>query len=122
MNNPNKAKAMQQIIRKEKFQVMGIMETRIKQYNTKKLLANRKKIAPNWCWVDNYSYAPNGKMWVCWDPNYVKGDVVHTSAQSITMRVKDMDGKHSFLISYIYGLHTVEDRRSLWEELGSLGR
>lgn len=43
--------------------------------------------------------------------------ILHTTEQFIHCKVEDIAGNFEFLFTAVYGLHTIEDRKSLWNGL-----
>lgn len=69
----------------------------------------------------NYNYSPKGRIWVGWDANTVKLEVLGVSRQFITVRMRNLDKAFTFEVSFVYGYHTIVDRKKLWMELKRQG-
>lgn len=54
----------------------GLVETRVKECNKDAVL---KADAKDWKVFCNYQYAPNGRIWVCWNPNELDVSLVDFS-------------------------------------------
>ncbi|XP_059315492.1 uncharacterized protein LOC132066131 [Lycium ferocissimum] len=79
-----------------------------------------KKIVYGWQWRSNYNSVGRGRIWVLWDPSYIVYTEIASTEQFIhgSVLVKDMNIR--FLFTSVYGLHTIEDRKPLWCDLGNL--
>ncbi|XP_056697419.1 uncharacterized protein [Spinacia oleracea] len=96
---------------------LSILETRVK---ASKYPVVRKKFGRNWCWLENYLYCPRGRIWVGWQASLVSVKLVKSHEQVIHMEVCDLHGVFMFYFSAVYGLHTIDDRKHLWSELGGI--
>ena len=100
-------------LNRNKITLACLVETRVKVSKASKI---KNKMGNKWCWRDNYSCSPRGRIWVGWLSQFHKVQVLHIHAQFIHCRVETAD-KPYFFFTAVYGLHTVEDRRDLWREL-----
>lgn len=55
-----------------------------------------------------------------WDPNILEFDEIAMSAQAIHGIIWIPHLKVKFTLSVIYGFHTIETRKSLWNKLRSM--
>ncbi|WMV45671.1 hypothetical protein MTR67_039056, partial [Solanum verrucosum] len=55
-----------------------------------------------------------------WDPQVIRCNLVDRSKQHIHIEVDCRGINISFSFTVVYGLHTVADRRKLWEQLRSI--
>lgn len=58
----------------------------------------------HWKWIANYEHCSRGRLWIGWHYNEI--DLILLQKH-----------EHSFFFSAIYGLHTIEDRKGLWNVL-----
>ena len=107
LNDHLKQKEVVNRIRNMKIQLVGLLETRVKEYNSQSIIS---KYFQGWKWAHNYSTAYNGRIWVLWKEQ-VEVETIASNAQSITCRVK-MESNH-FCLSFIYGFNDGMARRSL---------
>ena len=63
-NDPLKQKGMVARIRSFKFQLVCLLETRVKEYNSQSII---KRYFQGWQWIHNYPDAYNGRIWVLWN-------------------------------------------------------
>lgn len=64
----------------------------------------------------NYEYNRLGRLWVVWRST-VRLTPMYKSAQIITCSVLLTGSKEEFFCSFIYAYNTMEERKSLWEEM-----
>lgn len=116
LNDPNKIKEVKNYIVSNLICLVGLFETRVKEDNEKKI---QRKFGTNWEWVSNYEHHRKGRIWVGWRQDQCQVDIIRKHTQFIT--VKMLTQAHgSFNVVFIYGLHTVTDRRDLWVRLRTL--
>ncbi|XP_060190886.1 uncharacterized protein LOC132620215 [Lycium barbarum] len=114
INKRYKQKELKQYLLNKRIKLAGIVETRVKEQN----MANRlNKIAPRWSSYANYQEAVNGRIWFLWDPNWYEVSLKHKTTQMMHCHVRDRTTDNHFLITVIYGFNTLEQRKSLWEDL-----
>ncbi|XP_019235172.1 PREDICTED: uncharacterized protein LOC109215545 [Nicotiana attenuata] len=92
----------------------GCLETRVKQRRAKDI---QKKFGRDWKVIDNYNDAPNGRIWLCWKGSTVNVDVKQITSQMIHCHLKDKNSEFQSDVTIVYGLHTIADRRDLWNQL-----
>ena len=61
LNDPLKQKRVVDRIRSMKIMLVGLLETRVKEYNSQSII---NKYFQGWKWAHNYSTAYNGRIWV----------------------------------------------------------
>lgn len=115
-NQPLKQKEMKYFLNKNSIDIVGFFETRVKEAKHNQIL---KKFGNSWEWCNNYHYSGKGRIWFGWNIEKVKGDISFVSAQVIHGRFSH--NSISVEISMVYGLHNINDRKELWEELEKLG-
>lgn len=93
---------------------VALLETRVKSSNAGKI---RKVFGAHWCWIDNYTYHVNGRIWIMWKPNCVDIRLVSASDQHIHCGVYDMNGDFSHWLTIVYAHNHLEQRRGLWNLL-----
>src|SRR5688572_16397277 len=75
MNSPIKIKEVRNFLIGNNISVIGLMETKIKEPNTKKI---QKKLGNNWNWTMNYSHHQKGRLWVGWRQDRCKLEICET--------------------------------------------
>nr|XP_009597573.1 uncharacterized protein LOC104093526 [Nicotiana tomentosiformis] len=94
--------------------MIAISEHRVHEAKADKII---KKILSGWKWCHNVSTSCKGIIWVIWNPNVLSYTVIERSAQIIHGTVKLLHSNKEFQFSAVYGLHNVQDRKSLWDML-----
>ena len=114
MNNSNKAKEVRDFLEVNNVSVIGLMETKIKEPNAKKI---HKNLGNKWNQSSNYNHHEKGRVWVSWRYDKCKLETCETHQQYIATKNTPINMQDSFHIVFIYGLHSVRDRKELWQEL-----
>lgn len=119
LNEPLKSEEVKKHLHTHTVGVMAIIETRVKVQNKPKL---QKKFGSMWKWCDNYSASPRGRIWLAWTYTDVDMTILDIDEQYIHTNIVEKQTQREFYFTFVYGLHTVEDRRSLWSKLKSKAR
>lgn len=90
------------------------METRVEEDNVGSII---KRIVPVWKYLCNYSIHGLGRIWVCWKEEFVSVQLIQSSSQVISCKVKFDQGKRDCFMSFVYAFTKGVERRSLWVEL-----
>ncbi|XP_015060282.1 uncharacterized protein LOC107006173 [Solanum pennellii] len=97
----------------------GLVETRVKDKNLNSIL---KGIAPGWKIPHNYTDSPNGRIWLIWDDNWYEIKMINSSAQLLHCQVNERSKDYQFILTVVYGFNTVEQRKSLWQEMNAMSK
>lgn len=114
LNNPCKRIEVKRFINQNKLTFIAQLETRVKQHNSTKVM---KKFENNWKWEDNYDYSERGRIWLAWNPAKIMVNVILKSSQFIHESLFDKGSGLQICFTAVYGLHTVETRKPLWQDL-----
>ncbi|XP_010317681.1 uncharacterized protein [Solanum lycopersicum] len=95
----------------------GLIETRVKEVNIK---ATLKAIAPGWRIIHNYKETANGRIWIIWDESWYDIKLINSSAQMIHSHINERSKGYQFNLTVVYGFNTLEQRKSLWNDLKML--
>ncbi|XP_019255046.1 PREDICTED: uncharacterized protein LOC109233620 [Nicotiana attenuata] len=79
-----------------------------------------KKVTRRWSWYANYDAGIRGRIWIMWDLDLVDFMLIETQTLYIHGLIKIYALNVEFTFTIVYGLHTIQDRRSLWTGLGNL--
>lgn len=110
-NDPQKISVVKQLLKSHSVNIIGILETKVKSHNALKI---QRKFGQHWKWVANYDCSPKGRIWVGWNDDYLKMQVLQSHEQFIHCQVGTRDNKHLVHVFVIYGLNTVLERKQLW--------
>lgn len=113
----NKQAFAKDFISHNKISMIALLETRVQQDHAEVI---SRRIALNFNWVFNYNHHSNGRIWLGWNNSIWKVLVISTSMQQISCSIKKLSTGECFIVSFVYGLNTPQERRLLWSELSSL--
>ncbi|XP_074303276.1 uncharacterized protein LOC141637734 [Silene latifolia] len=71
----------------------------------------------DWAICTNNSFHKGGRVWLLWNPKIFQVDMIHTTAQCIHTKVKDMMQGFVFYFTLAYGFNKAAERESLWQDL-----
>lgn len=98
--------------------VYALFETRVKRG----IETIQKKFEGSWLQVQNYEFSPKGIIWVGQDIRFAHVDVLDVSIQCCNTTVTEMSTNQQWNVCFVYGLHTIADRKGFWPELSSYYR
>ncbi|KAL6505387.1 hypothetical protein OROGR_025204 [Orobanche gracilis] len=114
LNMPLKQREVIRYTISNKVALAGLLETRIKIRKAKKI---QQAFGSDYSFVDNYSSAINGRIWVLWDNKEVSFQVISSTDQTVHGEVQNKAGTIAFLVTFVYAYNTREERSPLWAEL-----
>lgn len=112
-NKSTKHEVVRSWVNNHSFLFGGLIETRVKEKKAGIIVSN---VFQGWEFMSNYEYNNLGRLWVVWKPS-VRMSPVFKSSQIVTCSVLLPGEKEEFFCSFVYALNTVEERRSLWEDI-----
>ncbi|OVA05573.1 Endonuclease/exonuclease/phosphatase [Macleaya cordata] len=78
----------------------------------------RRNVHYSWNFLDNDDSGTLGRIWVLWDPTLVNISLLFSSSQVITVMANLSNGS-TFILSFIYGSNSLQERRDLWNYITS---
>lgn len=117
MNESLKCVEVRKYLNQHSIQVCGLLETRVRCQNITKV---SKRFGSQWSWVHSYTFSPKGRIWVGWLSSEISVDIIEIAEQLIHLKITSKQNLMVFYCTVVYGLHTVEDRKSLWVQLMNL--
>ncbi|XP_075087832.1 uncharacterized protein LOC142169811 [Nicotiana tabacum] len=117
LNKVYKQREIKQYLRDNKVVLIAIIEDKVKQPMAEKTI---QKISRNWKWTDNYVASNRGRIWILWDPGVLDFAIHSCSEQLITGKIIIHQSHKEFWMTVVYGLHTIEHIKAMWEELEQL--
>lgn len=99
---------VKQFIVRNKVGIMCLLETHVKSNKKDEVL---QKIC-GWESVDNYQFAPNGRIWVLWDKQFAQVQVIGGSDQHLHCHV-NLD-QYQFKMTVVYAKNSAREREVLW--------
>lgn len=119
MNSPGKIKEVRNFLEVNKVSIIGLVETKIKEH---KAVNVQKQLGNMWNWSTNYSHHRNGRVWVGWRNDKCKVHICGSHRQYIATKVTPLENQDAFFVVFVYGMHSVSDRKELWQELRKFDR
>lgn len=101
---------------KYKIGVLGLLETRVKEENHKKIFNS----ICDWRVETNYADAYNGRVWVIWDPSKVLVEELNQGEQFIHCRITILDTQIKMLATFVYAQNESYDIIPLWNSLAQI--
>ena len=114
---PLTQKGIKKLLVENDVRICGLCETKYGNHDVDKLI---RTIAPGWRHTSNFDLDRRARILVIWDPQHFQLDVVDRSTQHIACVVRSLTTAEVFGICFVYGLHTIVDRRLLWASLISV--
>ncbi|XP_074288360.1 uncharacterized protein LOC141613520 [Silene latifolia] len=113
MNDSLKQCEIKEFFFKQKLDILGIMETRIKVENMSKIV----KQFPFFSLIHNYNSHYNGRIWVLWRPSTIQVLKLNEGSQRITLQLTSLN--RNFVITFVYGANVDSSRQELWHHISS---
>ncbi|KAK9668744.1 hypothetical protein RND81_13G083200 [Saponaria officinalis] len=116
-NNPLKLKEVSDFFRSNRFDVLGVLETRIRGNNAGRIISSTFRGLAVFC---NYEVHSNGRIWLVWNPRNVSVIPLFSHAQCIHCRITHFGTNSSCFSTFVYASNDPATRLSLWNALCSL--
>ncbi|KAK9750933.1 hypothetical protein RND81_02G230600 [Saponaria officinalis] len=116
-NSPLKLSEVASFLRSAQLDVMGVLETRIRQSKATKI-ANA--MFPHYQVINNYSYHNNGRIWILWRPTTVSVRVIEVNSQFIHCHITHYSSCTDFAVTFVYASNDPLARQRLWSSLNDL--
>lgn len=117
MNKRYNQKGIRQYLQIKHIKLAGLIETRVKENNVKRVLNN---IHPGWGIITNHQHAANGRLWVIWDTNWYTITLIVMGAQYIHCQIKGRTNNVDCMMTVVYGFNTIEQRKAIWDDLNGI--
>ncbi|KAL9347262.1 hypothetical protein Peur_058628 [Populus x canadensis] len=114
LNSPLKQHEVGNLMRKNKLDVCGLLETKLVSF---KMTSMQKFRLKKWKVLSNAAAASTARIVVLWNPATVNVDLIGFSAQGLHVLIYSLVHQFRFYASFVYGLNTVTAKRSLWTDL-----
>src|SRR5689334_6505873 len=102
------------LISSSNSKICAILETKSGRFSPLDLA---RKIMPGWEVTSNFHLDPRGRILVLWDPSFYDLMVIEASPQHIGCVATCRSNSFIFGVCFVYGLHSVSTRGSLWPSL-----
>ncbi|XP_042472114.1 uncharacterized protein LOC122054743 [Zingiber officinale] len=117
-HKPLKHGRVQHLLQQKDIQVMALMETKLNEDSLSPILQRRFSGMGH---THNFHLSNHGRILLIWDLHKVDMDIVMTTNQYIHCHIRCRISSRSFFVTFVYDLHSIVTRRSLWEALVDLG-
>lgn len=114
LNKPLRQREVVCFLRSNNVALVGLLETRVKQ---NKAGNARKLFGPTWQFVNNYSSAINGRIWVGWDASRVSFQPLSDTDQVLHGYFTDHADSFHVFVSFIYGANDGDGRVALGQKM-----
>jgi exonuclease III len=114
LNSPLKQHEVGNLMRKNKLDVCGLLETKLV---SSKVTLMQKFRLNKWKVLTNAAVASTARIVVLWNPATVHVDLIGHSAQGLHVLISSLVSQLRFYATFVYGFNTVLARRTLWDEL-----
>jgi hypothetical protein len=114
LNNPLKQHEVVNLMKKNKMDVSGFLETKM---NSSKVAYMHKFRLKHWKFLTNVGAGSNARIVVFWNPSMVKVELLDCLAQGLNVTINSLVHPFSFTATLVYGFNIIVARRSLWEDL-----
>lgn len=117
LNHPLKQKEVKLFLKKHKIDIVGCLETRVKEQKAAAIL---RKVGNGWNNCCNYPVASNGRIWMLWK-THVNVSIIQVKEQYIHSYISDVGGTFAAYVTIIYAKNSIQERQELWRGLRDLG-
>ncbi|XP_060211785.1 uncharacterized protein LOC132639349 [Lycium barbarum] len=114
LNQAYKQKELQVFVYRNKVGLLAIVEHSVHQKNVARVV---KQVVPRRQWQHNYQVGGKRRIWVVWDARLCDFSVIQPTPQHIHGYLKIHVNNMAFHLTVIDGLHSIQDRKPLWEDL-----
>ncbi|XP_060190448.1 uncharacterized protein LOC132619616 [Lycium barbarum] len=94
-----------------------VLEHRVQAVKESKII---QKLAPGWAWLTNGSRSNKSRIWILWNQTIIDFSLLSMSTQSMHGTIRILNTYTQFQLTVVYGLHTIQDRGGMWEDLRSI--
>ncbi|XP_074315324.1 uncharacterized protein LOC141651516 [Silene latifolia] len=115
-NDPIKQQEVRGYLSRNKVEVFGLLETRVKQNNFATII----RTFPSYSVLNNYTHHYNGRIWVFLDNRRVTWISSSGHDQLIHLELLHHISNKTVHVSFVYGSNDATHRERLWHELRGL--
>ncbi|XP_074271621.1 uncharacterized protein LOC141595553 [Silene latifolia] len=114
LNDPLKQAEVNTFMRTNRLDVLGILETRVKEHHAKRIVNNHFN---QYNIVTNYTAHYNGRIWCLWNPSTTHLDQFTVHEQFIHCKLHHYASGKNCWLTMVYGFNDGVQRRALWNHL-----
>ena len=105
------------VLRDNGVKVCGIFETKCGGLEMRDVV---NRAAPGWEFATNFELDHRGCIMVLWDQSFTDVQVVGVSKQHMGCTIVCKETGKKYGVCFVYGLHSVVERREIWDHVGGL--
>jgi hypothetical protein len=114
LNSPLKQHEVVSLMRKNKVDVCGLVETKLASSAVSFMHKFRLR---NWEFLSNVTATNNARILVFWNPSTIKVELIDLTAQRLHVNISSLVNQYTFVATFVYGYNTVIARRALLDDL-----
>lgn len=114
LNSDPRQKGVKVLVNDHNLDIIGLLETKL---NDERLRSFLRFYFRGWNHVNNFATHDAGRIFVLWNPLKVSLEPLLIFPKGIHFKATCKVTSISVHLSFVYGLHSVVDRRPLWEIL-----
>ena len=114
LNSPLKQHEVVSLMKKNKVDVCGLLETKLLASKVEKMQGFQLK---HWKSLSNADASSSTRIVLFWNPSTIQVDFIAFSVQGIHVSICSRISQISFHITFVYRLHTIVSRRALRDNL-----
>lgn len=115
---PLKHNGVKHFIKVHQLDVICVLETKLNREKLEKIMLRKFK---GWCQFNNFDLHYGGRILLLWNPLTVNISLVQSFEQAIFCKATCKVTHHELYISFVYGLHSIVNRRELWDSILNFG-
>ncbi|XP_073291149.1 uncharacterized protein [Primulina huaijiensis] len=117
-NKPLKQSNAQGLIKKHNLSILGLLEVKVKACLVDRMMATN---FPGMSFIHNFLLSDKSRVLLMWNNSVVNVDLLEMTDQVNHVNVVFLHSNRVFVISFVYGLNSVVERRPLWDFLMGCG-
>lgn len=117
LGSPLKHRYILNLLSAHKVSIATILETKLNDVSLASLM---KKKFSNWNHCHNLDLASPARILVLWKADRLDLEILHITVQAIHYKFTCKITSSSFIITFVYGLHSITSRRPLWDFICSM--
>ncbi|KAH1214762.1 hypothetical protein GmHk_13G036051 [Glycine max] len=117
LDDPIEEGFVQNFLRCKEINVMAVLETKLNKASVEEIM---KRKFSDWHFTHNFASHNAGIIFILWKQDKIHLSVLESNAQLIHCVIDCKTTAKRIQVSFIYGLHSIMARRSLWINLNSI--
>ncbi|CAH9145483.1 unnamed protein product [Cuscuta epithymum] len=117
LNKVSKQNSILKFIRTNNIHLCCLLETKMTTTNFVNFSSNR---LPSWLSITNFDKIDGGRIGIIWDPHFVHINVLEIDKQHVHLSATCKVTQIEYLVTFVYALYTVLNRKTLWDHLANL--